>query len=141
MKVRLKLSTLVKFCGGLLLLSLAVSANELITINEGIPIPNPPKAKQNVSDTQKCVEPIEEIRSDHGHILKHHRDETMHKGVRTKKHSLVGCIDCHVTTDQNGNYPSITSQEHFCRSCHTYAAVSIDCFQCHASKPLEESSQ
>jgi hypothetical protein len=140
MKVRLK-STLVKFGGGLLLLSLAVSATPTTLINEGIPIPNPPKAKQNVSETQQCVEPLEKIRRDHGHLLQHHRDETVHKGIRTKKHSLVACIDCHVTPNSQGDYPSILSSEHFCRSCHTYAAVSIDCFQCHASKPLESSSQ
>jgi len=134
MKVRLKKSTLIKFCSGLFLLSLAASAATEST-NAGIPIPNPPQAKQKVSDTQSCVEPIEEIRRDHGHMLKHHRDETMHKGIRTKKHSLVECINCHVTPNEQGIYPSISSSEHFCRSCHTYAAVSIDCFQCHASQP------
>ena len=138
MKVSLKLSLLTKLLGGLLL-SLAVSAAEPTTTSGNVSIPNPPKAKQNVSETQKCVEPIELIRRDHGHLLQHHRDETMHQGIRTTKHSLIACINCHVTQDENGNYPYITSSEHFCRSCHTYAAVTIDCFQCHATKPLESS--
>jgi hypothetical protein len=137
MKVSLKLSLLTKLVGGLLL-SLAVSA-EPTAPSGNIPIPNPPKAKQNVSETQKCVESIELIRRDHGHLLQHHRDETMHKGIRTSKHSLIACINCHVTPDEKGNYPHISSSEHFCRSCHTYAAVTIDCFQCHATKPLESS--
>ena len=25
--------------------------------------------------------------------------------------------------------------KHFCRSCHDYESVSIDCFECHVSKP------
>lgn len=138
MKGPLKLNLLGKVFGGLLL-SLVVSAAEPTLTNENIPIPNPPKAKQNFEATQKCVEPIELIRRDHGHLLQHHRDETMHQGIRTTKHSLIACINCHVTPDEKGKYPHITSSEHFCRSCHIYAAVTIDCFQCHATKPLESS--
>jgi len=132
MKVRHLLSTL----GIGLLLSLAISASEEQTKSGDVPRPNPPKAKENFSADQKCVEPDEIIRRNHGHFLKHHRDETMHRGVRTTQHSLVACINCHVTQDAAGNYPSIKEgSEHFFRSCHTYAAVSIDCFQCHASQP------
>jgi acyl carrier protein phosphodiesterase len=129
-----RLSTLGKLGLGLLL-SLAVSAEDLTT-NGIVPIPNPPKAKEKFSAEQDCVAPIEIIRRNHGHFLKHQRDDTMHHGVRTKQHSLVACINCHVTQDETGNYPSIKEgSEHFCRSCHSYAAVSIDCFQCHASQP------
>ena len=28
----------------------------------------------------------------------------------------------------------VGSDEHFCQSCHTYAAVSLDCWECHATK-------
>lgn len=136
MKVRINISTLGKLGIGLLL-SLAVNASEPTSSEgEGVPIPHPPKAQKNFSETQQCVEAIDVIRRNHGNFLKHHRDDTMHRGVRTTQHSLVACINCHVTADTDGNYPNIhQGSEHFCRSCHTYAAVSIDCFQCHASQP------
>ncbi len=128
MKLHSLLSTLGKIGIGLLL-SLAVSA-------QSITIPQPPKAKKDFSDAQKCVEPIDIIRRDHGTFLKQHRDDTMRHGVRNTQYSLVACINCHVTQDAAGNYPNIKEgSEHFCRSCHTYAAVSIDCFQCHTSTP------
>lgn len=120
-----------------LLLSLAVSvAAQTTSGSEDVPIPHPPKANKSFSPDQACVEPIAIMRNNHGHFLKHHRDDTMHRGVRTTKHSLVECINCHVTHDADGKSPSIKEgTEHFCRSCHSYAAVTIDCFQCHASKP------
>ncbi len=139
MKIRVKLSTLGKLSIGLLL-SLAVSTARPWG-GYDVPIPNPPKAKENVSNSQKCVEPIDVMRRNHDLFLKHYRHDTMRQGIRTRQHSLVACIDCHVTEDAQGNYPSIKEgSEHFCRSCHTYAAVTIDCFQCHASQP-EKSSE
>lgn len=140
MRVRfLRLSMLGKLCIGLLL-SLAVSADSVdeSNLSGGVPIPNPPKAKENFSAEQACVEPIDIIRRKHGLFLKHSRDDTVHHGMRTIQHSLVTCINCHVFPDAKGNYPSIKEgSKHFCRSCHTYAAVTIDCFQCHASKPVD----
>jgi len=102
-----------------------------------------PKPKGNYSETQECVEPIDVIRRLHGSLLKRQRDKTMHQGIRTEsdgkpaKHSLIGCIDCHVVPDTQGQYPDIHTPQHFCNSCHTYAAVQVDCFQCHATKPGE----
>ncbi|MCK5716711.1 MAG: hypothetical protein KAH77_04410 [Thiomargarita sp.] len=130
MKLHSLLNTLAKISIGLLL-SLAVSA-------QSITIPHPPKAKKDFSDTEKCVAPIDIIRRNHASFLQHQRNDTMRRGIRTTKHSLVNCINCHVTQDSDGNYPNIKEgSEHFCRSCHTYAAVNIDCFQCHASIPTE----
>ena len=86
---------------------------------------------------EKCVEPTDVIRRMHGTFLKHQRNDTMHRGIRTKQHSLVECINCHVEKDEEGNYPSISSTDHPCKGCHTYAAVTLDCFQCHATKPGE----
>lgn len=94
-----------------------------------------PKAKEAFSESQPCVEPLATIRSQHGSILKHQRDATMRQGIRTEKHSFVGCIDCHVVPDESGNYPAIETPDHFCNSCHTHAAVHVDCFDCHATKP------
>ena len=83
----------------------------------------------------ECVEPEEVMRRDHMNFILHQRDETMHQGIRTSKYSFAECIDCHVQPDENGNIASYKSEEHFCNSCHEYAAVSIDCFDCHADRP------
>ena len=80
----------------------------------------------------QCVEPTEVIRRDHMDFLLHQRDDTVIRGVRTKQHSLSECIDCHVAKDDAGNYIPIDSEGQFCESCHRYAAVEMDCFQCQA---------
>ena len=106
-----------------------------ILLNAGELGPVPPKAKANASEENKCVEPIAKIRKDHMELLKHKRDETMREGVRTKTHSLTECIDCHVTPKKNGEFARIGDDEHFCSSCHNYAAVNVDCFDCHSDLP------
>ena len=44
---------------------------------------------------EKCVEPTEVMRRDHMKMVLHQRDDTMHQGIRTVKHSLKNCINCH----------------------------------------------
>lgn len=100
-------------------------------------LPDIPQAQGRFSDTQGCVEPTEEMRRNHMEYILHQRDETMHRGVRTRQHSLVECINCHVSDAPDA--PRVSSEEHFCNSCHTYAAVNIDCFQCHADRPVRTS--
>lgn len=85
----------------------------------------------------ECVEEEEVMRRDHMNFILHQRDETMHNGIRTSKYSFAECIDCHVQPDENGNIASFKSEEHFCNTCHEYAAVSIDCFDCHADRPQQ----
>jgi hypothetical protein len=38
-------------------------------------------------------------------------------------------------TGKDGKAVSVESKDHFCASCHSYAAVRVDCFECHASTP------
>ena len=135
MKVHLLVSILGKLFLGLLLLAGVVSAAE--TIEGGsIPIPTPPKAKENFSSEQSCIKPIEIMRRSHGFFLKHYRHDSVRYGIRTIQDSLVSCINCHVTPLADGSYPSVKKgKEHFCRGCHEYAAVTIDCFQCHTDHP------
>lgn len=83
---------------------------------------------------EQCVEPTDYMRKNHMKVLNHHRDKTVHEGIRTKQHSLKNCIECHATPDASGQR-TVLGKDHFCQSCHTYAAVKIDCFQCHSSKP------
>ncbi len=83
----------------------------------------------------KCVRPTDEMRVNHMKYILHQRDLTMHKGIRTEQFSLKKCINCHVTPKADGSYPSVKTKEHFCAACHQYAAVRIDCFECHVDKP------
>ena len=87
------------------------------------------------AELDHCVEPTEFMRRNHMELLLHQRDDTVHQGIRTKKHSLIECIACHAAKDSNGQFVSINAEGQFCQDCHTTAAVSMDCFQCHATKP------
>ena len=73
----------------------------------------------------------------HYEFILHHRDVTVHDGIRTAKHSLKNCINCHIQKDKNGVYPRADSAEHFCAACHLFTSVEIDCFSCHADRPEE----
>jgi len=81
---------------------------------------------------EQCVEPTEYMRRNHMKVLDGHRDKTVHEGIRTKKYSLKECINCHASQKTG----SVTAaKDNFCVSCHSYASVKIDCFDCHSSKP------
>jgi hypothetical protein len=81
---------------------------------------------------EKCVEPTEQMRRNHMDYILHQRDETMHRGIRTTKHSLKNCVNCHAS----GKTGSVLGSDGFCSSCHAYASVRIDCFECHT--PLRQ---
>ena len=100
-----------------------------------VPKPDIPKA-----DAKQCVEETDFMRTNHMDLLLHQRDETMYKGIRTEKHSLKNCLSCHVVKDSSNRPVSAANPKHFCRECHDYAAVNIDCFECHASKPASKGS-
>jgi len=79
----------------------------------------------------QCVAPPEEMRRNHMEMLKHQRKLTLREGVRGAKVSLNGCIECHAGK-QNGSV--LGSNENFCQTCHAYAAVKLDCWDCHQPK-------
>lgn len=83
---------------------------------------------------EQCVEDTDFMRRNHMDMLNHQRDETVLQGIRTEQHSLKECVACHAVPGSDGTPVTVTSEKHFCRSCHDYAAVKIDCFQCHASR-------
>ena len=68
-------------------------------------------------------------------MLKHKRDLTVHEGDRQPEASLKECVSCHAVPGADGVPVTVADPKHFCRSCHDYAAVQIDCFECHASRP------
>jgi hypothetical protein len=79
-----------------------------------------------------CIADPATMRRDHPSMLKHQRDETVHGGIRGAKASLKGCIDCHASAKTTS---VAAAPGDFCQSCHGYAAVKIDCFECHSAKP------
>jgi hypothetical protein len=85
----------------------------------------------------QCVAPPEEMRRQHPQMLKHQRDVTVHRGVRQARDSLQGCVDCHASATTGSVAQAPTD---FCSSCHGYAAVKIDCFECHASRPAQRTA-
>jgi len=88
-----------------------------------------------------CVEPSDVMRREHMDLLMHQRDDTVHNGIRGAKHSLVGCIDCHVQEDAQGAAIPVNAEGQFCESCHAFAGASMDCFECHASVPAKDQAQ
>lgn len=113
--------------------SLAVvvtAAEENDRVMGGLPVPDIPRGQG-----ENCVEDTDFMRRNHMEVLLHQRDDTVKDGIRTRRHSLKGCIDCHAVTGPDNMHVTVDSPDHFCRSCHDYAAVEIDCFDCHASRP------
>ena len=115
-----------------------VAAAEVSASSFGqVAIPSPDKP----ADAANCVEPVAVMRRDHMKYLMHQRDETVLDGERAKKYSLVGCIDCHNPANANEEIVRYEDPQHFCASCHNYASVKIDCFECHADRGLSNSQQ
>ncbi len=92
------------------------------------------------SDKSECVAPVSDMRRHHMNYILHQRDLTMHEGIRTRKFSLEECINCHAVKDASGEYVRVEDKRHFCATCHTYASVKIDCFECHADVPVRAST-
>jgi hypothetical protein len=76
-----------------------------------------------------CVAPTEEMRRDHMKMLLHQRDLTVRQGLREPRFSLKNCVNCHASQKTG----SVLGKDGFCSSCHSYASVSIDCFECHSA--------
>jgi hypothetical protein len=105
----------------------AAHGDEATAKSGRVPVP------QHVAEKgDKCVRDTDYMRRNHMNLLKHQRDETMRKGIRTTQYSLKNCIECHASQKTNS---VIGSNDNFCQSCHSYVGVKLDCFECHSSKP------
>jgi hypothetical protein len=89
-----------------------------------------PKPVVKIENPGQCIAPAEEMRRNHMDMLQHQRDRTMRQGIRGEKASLNECINCHASKTTG----SVTGKDGFCQSCHTYAAVKLDCWDCHQPK-------
>jgi hypothetical protein len=115
----------------LLTISAVAVASSGDPASSGSRVAKPVLVHADGKDGAKCVRDASYMKRHHMEELKHQRNDTMRKGIRTKEFSLQGCVDCHASKKTN----SVLGKDGFCQSCHTYAAVTLDCFECHASKP------
>ena len=116
---------------GLLALGLAAAADT------GNPPSRVPRPVVDAGQGDKCVANTDVMRRNHMRLLTHQRDETVHAGVRPRDTALEGCIACHASR-KTGSV--VGSDQNFCQGCHAYAAVKLDCFECHSSKAQLTSS-
>jgi hypothetical protein len=86
---------------------------------------------------EQCIADPALMRRSHMDMLRHQRDETVRQGIRGASASLKGCINCHASA-RTGSVAKAPTD--FCVSCHSYAAVQIDCFDCHASRPAHQAA-
>ena len=121
----------------LLALALAAMAGAPTAVNADSLLPHIPPAAASAGsgDQRVCVAPNDIMRKQHFTFILHHRDETVHRGIRTPRYRFAGCVACHATQTADGRYRPINAPGEFCAACHEYTAVSIDCFSCHAAVP------
>ena len=134
---RIELRALFVLIVALLMLPVAIAAAGESSSLGQVVIPDP----ATPANEQQCVEPVDVMRRDHMKFLLHQRDETVLNGIRTKQYSLTGCINCHAQADKNGEIVRADDPGYFCTECHTYAAVKIDCFECHSDRAAEVTSK
>lgn len=102
------------------------------------------------SASAQCIAPPDQIRRTHPDLLKHQRDLTVRSGIRGEPASLKACIACHAAPENQAVTRALTGRLQragahidparfaddqgaaFCQTCHAYAAVKLDCFECHA---------
>ena len=78
----------------------------------------------------------ENMRKFHMELMKHDRDMTLRDGERDIGASLKECFECHTVKDEETGDPvTYEDERHFCRTCHDFVAVKVDCFMCHRSTP------
>ncbi|CAG0951841.1 hypothetical protein BURK2_00241 [Burkholderiales bacterium] len=79
---------------------------------------------------ERCIADVAEMRRNHMRHLVHQRDAVVREGKRQAGQGLQDCITCHAGEKS----ASVLGETGFCASCHRYAAVAIDCFECHSPK-------
>ena len=116
----------------IVLAALVAAASALAGAADAPPASRVPRPSVDAGQGEKCVADTGFMRRNHMKLLLHQRDETVHEGVRPRNTSLEGCIACHASKTTGS---VIGSDRNFCQGCHSYAAVKLDCFECHASRP------
>jgi [DsrC]-trisulfide reductase subunit J len=78
------------------------------------------------------------MRINHMNLLKHDRTDTLRLGDRAIEFSLKGCVACHAVNGVKGEPIGYDDPQYFCRVCHDYVAIKVDCFTCHKATPDED---
>ncbi len=117
--------------GGVALAAVLALAPGLAHAADSVGPSRVPRPTLDAPQGDKCVADPDFMRRNHMQLLLHQRDATVHTGVRPRNTSLERCIACHASR-QTGSV--IGSNENFCQGCHAYAAVKLDCFECHSSQ-------
>jgi len=105
-------------------------------VAKGVPMPVIARGQGD-----SCVEDTEFMRRNHMTLLQHDHSENAVKEIRSEGYSVKECIACHAVMGPDERPVTADSPEHFCRSCHDYVAVKIDCFDCHKSRPRRGESR
>ena len=90
--------------------------------------------KVDIGKGGHCVRDPKFMLANHMFLIMHQREQTLRRGIRGGKYSLAKCVYCHASKADNS---VIGRNQDFCQGCHVYAAVKIDCFECHSSKASE----
>ncbi len=109
----------------------AVAAPALADAPAGARASRVPQPTVAAAAAGSCVEDTAFMRRNHMELIRHQRDLTVHDGIRTTRHSLANCVNCHADP-KTGRVTG--SKDAFCEGCHSYAAVKLDCFECHADR-------
>ncbi len=118
--------------GTIVLLAMVLLGGAISGANAGdwrTPLPKVP------AKGETCVRDTAFMRANHMELLLHQRDDTVHQGIRPKRTALNQCLTCHAVPGADGKPVTYKDPKHFCRACHDYAAVAIDCFSCHNAAP------
>ena len=93
-----------------------------------VPSPSLDTPVINSLDSSSCVEDVEFMRAQHMSMLNEWRTDAVRSGITEYTNSRGqifevslenGCLNCH------------SNRVEFCDTCHTYAAVDPDCWNCH----------
>lgn len=120
-----------------LLVMVPLAIGGAVVADEGWTKPQPDFTK--LARVHKNLDGTVMIRN-HPNFLMHTRDVAVFQGKRTQMNSIEKCVECHAEKGSDGLPVAYDDPKHFCNACHRQAAVSIDCFECHNSKPATEES-
>ncbi len=97
--------------------------------SKSVPVPVIPRGRGD-----SCVDDTDFMRRYHMVVLQKQHDETFATGEISTPYSITECVSCHAVMESKTRPVSADKPEHFCRLCHDYVAVTIDCFDCHNSR-------
>lgn len=110
-------------------LLLFIMANSFAELMQPVLAPaHPPSSAQ-----QHCLLPSDQMRREHGDLLKQAHDAATLQHTPPKYH-LGDCLDCHIYKNTAGKFPAIDSNAHFCQACHLFVGTKIACFSCHPAQ-------